>query len=696
MVDVPIKEIDLILAREGKNLNLLTESLERSNKMTKNMTSVLQSFDLRLRKLEENITPVYLETGNLQRRQENIEKTMVNLDHVIGLYHIAKDSEKSVRDGPSNGLEEYLSSMEKIQQAFDYFMKNSPGSPELSTVSHLLDVGRKSIEKEFKNLLARHSKPVMPTVVLNLIDNEQDEVIDAEFLPGNIDHLPERVIEDLLAITSWLLTHTQGDHDFTEVYAVVRSNNLIKSLQSLRDHIKKTNVSTGGNHNTQNSPLMSSKARKETPTRRVPSKRTPSNYFGRMSGTLKASMHSLDSSGIKRTPSFSTSEIKDDVLDVELDGYLVGISSLLRLIQSEWCLLCCIIPQTQRMRCFDLLVQQGLDLLVAEGDQIATTAKKSISKHDYSSLVSIFPVIKHLRIVRPEYDNTLQACQGSTKAKLGDLQAMLDTTGAKLMETFVDCIRNDPDKQSNMPRDGTVHELTSNVMMFLSQLLEYADTAGAMLVTQDASSLSPQQQAHKYKMKLSAYLSKVLSALGLNLNNKVDNYSDVTLRAIFMLNNYNHILKSMKRSGLLDIICLSNPDAEKLYDDKILEQKRFYSQSWSRVLHFIQDIHKALPYQKAQDLSKMKDKERQNIKDKFTGFNKEIEDLHRVQKGYAIPDMELRETLIHDNKQYITPVYEKFYHKYQSVNFTRNPEKYLKYNPTEVAEIIDRFFDSTA
>ena len=41
--------------------------------------------------------------------------------------------------------------------------------------------------------------------------------------------------------------------------------------------------------------------------------------------------------------------------------------------------------------------------------------------------------------------------------------------------------------------------------------------------------------------------AKVLSALGLNLSNKSETYSDPFLRPIFMLNNYNYILKSMTR-----------------------------------------------------------------------------------------------------------------------------------------------------
>lgn len=41
--------------------------------------------------------------------------------------------------------------------------------------------------------------------------------------------------------------------------------------------------------------------------------------------------------------------------------------------------------------------------------------------------------------------------------------------------------------------------------------------------------------------------ARVLSALGLNLTNKAEMYSDPALKPIFMVNNFNYILKSLKR-----------------------------------------------------------------------------------------------------------------------------------------------------
>ena len=41
---------------------------------------------------------------------------------------------------------------------------------------------------------------------------------------------------------------------------------------------------------------------------------------------------------------------------------------------------------------------------------LATQAKKSINKHEFMSVLSIFPVVKHLRSIKPEFDYTLEVC----------------------------------------------------------------------------------------------------------------------------------------------------------------------------------------------------------------------------------------------------------------------------------------------
>lgn len=69
---------------------------------------------------------------------------------------------------------------------------------------------------------------------------------------------------------------------------------------------------------------------------------------------------------------------------------------------------------------------------------------------------------------------------------------------------------------------------------------------------------------------------------------------------------------------------LYNSTLELIYEEQILDNKRSYSQSWGKVLHFLIDDRQLLNPQHRGSLDmgqqvnmKLKDKDRQNIKDKF-------------------------------------------------------------------------------
>lgn len=118
------------LAKETKNLELFKEILAKSNQQTKSMCAILQHFDDRLAKLEETIQPVYRETGNLQTRQENISKTLENLDYVIKFYTVGREVESAITAGPSG----YLEKLDRLREAVEYFEQKNPESPELMVV----------------------------------------------------------------------------------------------------------------------------------------------------------------------------------------------------------------------------------------------------------------------------------------------------------------------------------------------------------------------------------------------------------------------------------------------------------------------------------------------------------------------------------------------------------------------------------
>ncbi|XP_007435772.1 exocyst complex component 7 isoform X3 [Python bivittatus] len=686
------REIEEKLKQEEETLSFIRESLEKSDQLTKNMVSILSSFESRLMKLENSIIPVHKQTENLQRLQENVEKTLFCLDHIISYYHVAKDTEKIIREGPTGRLEEYLGCMAKIQKAVEYFQDNNPDSPELNRVKLLFERGKESLESEFRSLMTRNSKPVPPILILDLITLDDDLKTQEDM---TLEHLPENVLQDIVRISGWLVEYGRN-HDFMNVYYQIRSSQLDRSIKGLKEHFRKNSSSSGVPY----SPAVQNK-RKDTPTKK-PIKR-PGTIRKAQNLLKQYSQQCLD--GKKGASNLIPIEGRDDMLDMEIDAYIHCVSAFIKLAQSEYQLLTEIIPEHHQKKTFDSLIQESLDNLMIEGDNIVSAARKAIIRHDYSAVLTIFPILRHLKQTKPEFDQVLQGTAASTKNKLPSLITSMETTGAKALEDFADNIKNNPDKEYNMPKDGTVHELTSNAILFLQQLLDFQETAGAMLASQvlgdtynipldprETSSSASSYSSEFSRRLLSTYICKVLGNLQLNLLSKSKVYEDPALSAIFLLNNYNYILKSLEKSELIQLVAVTQKTAERSYREHIEQQILTYQRSWLKVTDYVSD--KNLPV--FQPGVKLKDKERQVIKERFKGFNDGLEELCKIQKAWAIPDMEQRDNIRQAQKTIVEETYAAFLSRYGSVPFTKNPEKYIKYRVEQVGEMIEKLFDTSA
>ncbi|CAI5658094.1 unnamed protein product [Oreochromis niloticus] len=672
------REIEEKLKQEQETLSFIRENLEKSDQLTKNMVSILSSFESRLMQLENSIIPVHKQTENLQRLQENVDKTLSCMDHVISYYHVAKDTDRIIREGPTGRLDEYLACIARIQKAVEYFQDNNPDSPELNTVKARFEKGKELLEGEFRSLLTRYSKPVPPILILDAISVDEELEVQEEVV---LEHLPEAVLQDIICIAGWLVEYGRNQ-DFMNVYFQIRSNQLDRSIKGLKEHFRKNSASSGVLY----SPAVQTK-RKDTPTKKAPKR--PGTIRKAQNLLKQYSQHGLD--GKKGGSNLTPLEGKDDVLDIEIDSYIHCISAFVKLAQSEYVLLAEIIPEHHQKKTFDSLIQEALDNLMLEGENIVAAARRAIMRHDYSAVLTIFPILRHLKMNKSEFDTTLQGTAASTKNKLPTLITSMETIGAKALEEFADSIKNDPDKEYNMPKDGTVHELTSNAILFLQQLLDFHETAGAMLASQETSSATSYTSDFNKRL-LSSYICKVLGNLQLNLLSKSKVYEDSALSAIFLHNNYNYILKSLEKSELIQLVTVTQKRAETSYRELMTQQIETYQRSWLKVTEHLTERNMPV----IQPGTKLKDKERQVIKDKFKGFNDGLEELCKIQKGWAIPDKEQRDVIRYNQKKAVSDAYRAFLQRCANISFTKNPEKYHKYRPEEVEEMIEKLFDTSA
>ena len=138
---------------------------------------------------------------------------------------------------------------------------------------------------------------------------------------------------------------------------------------------------------------------------------------------------------------------------------------------SEQSLMVGIVPHQYQKKIFEIIIRDSIDSVVQEGETIINKVKRSCQNNDFLATLSVFYVIKHLMLLKPQMDRTLEGCDASIRSKYNQLLNQFFNAGSMALDSFLDGIRSDVTSREKMPKDGTVFQLTSNVMLFLEQLL---------------------------------------------------------------------------------------------------------------------------------------------------------------------------------------------------------------------------------
>jgi exocyst complex protein 7 len=56
--------------------------------------------------------------------------------------------------------------------------------------------------------------------------------------------------------------------------------------------------------------------------------------------------------------------------------------------------------------------------------------------------------------------------------------------------------------------------------------------------------------------------------------------------------------------------------------------------------------------------------QRELVKERFKSFNSEIEEMHRQQKSWAIPDTDLRASMMKEIRSVLIVLYTRFYERF--------------------------------
>lgn len=173
----------------------------------------------------------------------------------------------------------------------------------------------------------------------------------------------------------------------------------------------------------------------------------------------------------------------------DLEKYLVLLLGLQRLLIWERQILMDIVPSGRVVEVFSRLAQPSIDMVVRDVDSITSKVIRSIGRKEWTAALGIFSALKDVIILQPDIE---KVCDANQANQLEMVVTRLQQTGTKALEQFLELVRNESGGNlvgmssgaaGSVPRDATVHELTSNAIWFLEHLSEHFDVIGGMLQT---------------------------------------------------------------------------------------------------------------------------------------------------------------------------------------------------------------------
>ncbi|CAD0199039.1 unnamed protein product [Chrysodeixis includens] len=675
-------EIEMKLRKEMTNIQELKAAANRSSSLAGDVCNVLGACEQRLQQLETAVLPLYGDTARLQHIHQNMERTVRSLDHVINYYMVSRELADLIQAGPhtatTESLNVYLEALDKLADAQGYFNKNNPQSVELENINQLYNTGVSKLENAFEELLSRNTRPLTPTTLMDMIALEEDSSVDSVSVSGS-GSTSATALESMRAAAAWL--SAAGVPPANQLLAI-RAPAAKSSLVAFKDYLRSRSMAA--------SPLMRAKnlLHRSDSTQRRTSKLQKVIEKRANKIMMKASQTLEQSTGLAIGPRKSISEAyseesSSEALD-EWEAELAGnvAAAVCRLARHEQRHLLGLVPLPRLPPLLAAVLKDCFAILAADVERACVRSRRGAAR--CGSGAGGWAVLARLQRLQPELERAL--APASPQPYLAILQHCQQNC-IKSLEEWVEGIRSD---SAAGPVDGTVHQLAAAALAHIHALAAHIHTIGPALATEPSYARAVGQLLgvqDRNAAMLAIYMRKVLAQLNFALRNKSEQYPDA-LKAIFLLNNTLYLLQGLQRSGLLDVLMLAEPECEANYRDMIQEHKNAYLQSWNKLLaHTV--LEEPLP-------AKLRDRDRQILKDKFASFNREWEECSRLQRTYSVPDAELREALKRDNKQALLPKYSAFYDAYSALPFSKNPDKYIKYTPLQIATQLDGYFDEAA
>lgn len=619
----------------------MRESLQKSQKITDNIVSILGSFDHRLSALETAMRPTQIRTLSIRRAIENIDKTLKSAEVILSQFDLSRQAEAKVLKGPHEDLESYLEAIDQLRSIIRFFggckgFRNSEGV--VNHANSLLSKAVLKLEEEFKQLLSSYSKPVEPDRLFECLPNSMR--------PSSGSHGDQAEAG----------TKSHGDSKASENAVYTPPALIPPRILPLLHNLSQQMVQAG--HHQQ---LL--KIYRET-----------------RSSVLEQSLRKL---GVEKLNKEDVQKMQWEVLEAKIGNWIHFMRIAVKLLFAGERKVCDQMFEgidSLRYPCFAEVTAGSVELLLSFGDAIAK------SKRSPEKLFVLLDMYEIMRELHSEIESLFsgKACAEMREAYFG-LTKRLAQTAQETFGDFEEAVEKDATKTA--VSDGTVHPLTSYVINYVKFLFDYQSTLKQLFQEFD--------QGEDANSQLASVTMRIMQALQNNLDGKSKQYKDPALTHLFLMNNIHYIVRSVRRSEAKDL----------LGDDWVQRHRRVVQQhanqykriAWAKILQSLST--QGLPSSGGgsgtmADGGNSSGASRALIKDKLKTFNVQFEELHQRQSQWTVPDTELRESLRLAVAEVLLPAYRSFVKRFGPlVESGKNPQKYIRYTPEDLERMLGEFFE---
>lgn len=284
-------------------------------------------------------------------------------------------------------------------------------------------------------------------------------------------------------------------------------------------------------------------------------------------------------------------------------------------------------------------------------------------------------------LLRDREGNGLEDPWLLTKTVKGIVSELAATAKQKLFAFQPGLVDGSADR--SITRDGNVHPISSHALNFLRKICDQAKPL-KVLLAQDTS-VTP-----------ASFVDTVIIQLIDALTAKADQLKGRgNLKSLFLVNNFGYVVNSLPHCPQTEDSDLETQihDAIKPRVDGMRKDAlaQFIQSSYASFKEYLVDPTETLQYAKGSSVLTLESG--RLIKEKFTKFNEQIEELHRTQKTYIVAEVPIRQYLIRTAVDTIIPAYKTFYEKYSVIQFSKkHASRYLKYTPQAAQTLLKELF----